>query len=485
MYTQCPHCQTIFGVSETHLSAAFGRVRCGHCRGQFNAKRHLLDSIPEEVPEQAQAATAKMVDETNVSSTPSEPAVVDTESEQSEVIPAEEMDYIDLSTSAEEPAAEDTEPDAISIEETSPPLAPETTPTNNVAPSPVKDNAQTEELDAIFAALDHRLEELSEDTTAGVIKPFETFEASDEKSGDFEDVFGDPDDQTEDDIKASIETIFAAAEAELIKTDTVDDDIVAENKIPLEVLPADTDVDIDVELLGTEDLGQEDDTPEQQLEDVFTSETDEDIEVFDLAADDAHDTGTISSDEASQDSRPAFEQEELPFALHEDLIEPPRPVRSWPKTLSLWALMLILFAGLGFQLALFRNVELAQKLPVLKPYLVTFCQFLPCQFTGQRDVKRIHLTNRDVRTHPKGKNTILISAIFMNTAHFDQPYPDILITLSDLTTTVVAQRRFSPQDYLAQQTSPFQLMRAGKPIHITLEVLDPGNDAVNFQFEFL
>ena len=142
------------------------------------------------------------------------------------------------------------------------------------------------------------------------------------------------------------------------------------------------------------------------------------------------------------------------------------------------------FAAIGFQLALFRNIELANKVPELQPYLVKFCQYLPCQFTGQRDVKRILLTSRDVRAHPDNKNTIIISAIFVNNARFDQPYPDILITLSDLTTTVLAQRRFTPQDYLAS-TNPFQLMKSGKPVKILLEVLDPGNDAVNFQFDFL
>jgi hypothetical protein len=60
-----------------------------------------------------------------------------------------------------------------------------------------------------------------------------------------------------------------------------------------------------------------------------------------------------------------------------------------------------------------------------------------------------------------------------------------VITLSDLTTTVVSQRRFTPAEYLNQQQGVFQLMKPGKPVHISLEVLDPGNDAVNFQFDFL
>jgi len=484
MYTQCPHCQTIFGVSETHLSAAFGRVRCGHCRGQFNARRHLLDELPEQ-PTQAETPPP-VVEEQAIVTAAVESDVEETETNLSQVIPADELDYIDLSSPATEPVLN--EPiEEISVE----PEASLEIPETATQPPLIKSTTEKEELDAIFASLDQRLEELSEDTTEAVIKPFEEFDANRVRQEDYQDAFGDPDNQTEDDIKASIETIFAAAEAELIKTDIADDsDTNAANEIPLETFLAETRV----ELLGTDEVEQPEEYQETSAphsEDVFLTENDNEIENFELATDDnervildGDSDEAVAKSDTVQSRETAFEQEELPFALHEDLTTEPHPPRSWLKAIGLFGVIMFLLAAIGFQLALFRNVELANKLPVLKPYLVTFCQYLPCQFTGQRDVKRIQLTSRDVRSHPKDKHTILISAIFVNNAPFDQPYPEILITLSDLTTTVVAQRRFTPQDYLARANA-FQLMKSGKPVHISLEVLDPGNDAVNFQFEFL
>lgn len=49
MYTQCPHCQTIFRINAAHLNIARGQVRCSHCREVFNATRQLIQRLPENV----------------------------------------------------------------------------------------------------------------------------------------------------------------------------------------------------------------------------------------------------------------------------------------------------------------------------------------------------------------------------------------------------------------------------------------------------
>lgn len=478
MYTQCPHCQTIFGVSDAHLSAAFGRVRCGQCHGQFNAKRHLLDALPDQAIE---SESPPEVDSSPANEAPIETLTDDSKLEIPDTIPNEDMDYIDLSAPAE-PTRPEEPPTEITLDaSTSLTVEPDVQPPSS-KPHEALENS---ELDAIFAALDHRLEELSEDSNAPVIKPFEAFETEDSHDKDYSDAFGDPDSQTEDDIKASIEQIFAAAEAELNQPDGAAETMEEADILPDELPDTDTGIDLDLPTLAEQDI-TEDNSGEDQSEDIVITAPNDGFEDFDLS-DQTADLGSvvdIESQDTNPENTPLFEQEELPFILQPDLTATPPP-RHWGKTVFQTIFIFLLVAGIGFQLALFRNIELAHKVPALKPYLVQFCEFLPCQFIGQRDVKQIHLTSRDVRTHPKGKNTILISAIFVNSAHFDQPFPDIQLTLSDLTTTVVAQRRFSPADYLARQNSAFELMRSGQPIHITLEVLDPGNDAVNFQFEFL
>jgi predicted Zn finger-like uncharacterized protein len=48
MYAQCPHCQTLFRVTSSQLTAADARVRCGQCFTVFNALDHLRVLSEEE-----------------------------------------------------------------------------------------------------------------------------------------------------------------------------------------------------------------------------------------------------------------------------------------------------------------------------------------------------------------------------------------------------------------------------------------------------
>lgn len=177
--------------------------------------------------------------------------------------------------------------------------------------------------------------------------------------------------------------------------------------------------------------------------------------------------------------------DDIPRALRQSLdMLDQRPRRSLGKTILLSLVTIILIAGLGFQTILFRDVELAHAFPKLIPILNEVCDKLPCRYSGKKDVSQIKLVNRDVRSDPNHANALLISATFVDEASFDQPYPDILITLYDLGGNVVASRRFTPKEYLASMYNRFLLMESGTPVRVTLAVLDPGKDAINFEFSF-
>ena len=73
----------------------------------------------------------------------------------------------------------------------------------------------------------------------------------------------------------------------------------------------------------------------------------------------------------------------------------------------------------------------------------------------------------------------------INNADFSQPYPDIHIRLSDISGNVIAERIFNAKTYMGKLSNPFLLMKSKTPVHINFEVVDPGKDAVNFEFTFL
>ena len=150
---------------------------------------------------------------------------------------------------------------------------------------------------------------------------------------------------------------------------------------------------------------------------------------------------------------------------------------------SLASVLLVLL--LAIQLVLFKSTALANNIPALQPLLVSLCNNLPCRYTGNHNSKQIKIVSRDVRLHPKIKGALLISATIINQASYTQPYPTILLKFTDLTGNTVAQRYFPPKDYLGRLNKPFALMPSKKPVQLNIEILDPGSEAINFQFFFL
>lgn len=56
MYTQCTHCGTLFRIAQAQLRAVDGTVRCGLCRGVFDARRTLRTELLKNETETPAAA---------------------------------------------------------------------------------------------------------------------------------------------------------------------------------------------------------------------------------------------------------------------------------------------------------------------------------------------------------------------------------------------------------------------------------------------
>ncbi|GLR64761.1 MJ0042-type zinc finger domain-containing protein [Marinospirillum insulare] len=60
--TQCPHCQSVFDLSEEEIQLALGAVRCGECMKIFNANYHLVEPLNNKTnPEQNSRSTSHSV----------------------------------------------------------------------------------------------------------------------------------------------------------------------------------------------------------------------------------------------------------------------------------------------------------------------------------------------------------------------------------------------------------------------------------------
>jgi len=183
-------------------------------------------------------------------------------------------------------------------------------------------------------------------------------------------------------------------------------------------------------------------------------------------------------------------QEDFDAATPDDFPLPAELTDSWPershfgRNLAKGAFIGVLLLMLGVQWVYFNRASLAAQTD-WRPGLELFCSFLQCELPLRVDLSRIELVSRDIRKHPRIAGALLINATLVNHADFPQPYPVLEVTFSNSTGTPVAARRFRPGEYLDNEA----VIKAGMPVNTALQVMleieDPGEDAVSFQFDFL
>ncbi|MBU3069101.1 DUF3426 domain-containing protein [Aestuariicella sp. G3-2] len=151
----------------------------------------------------------------------------------------------------------------------------------------------------------------------------------------------------------------------------------------------------------------------------------------------------------------------------------------WPKRLLWGSLSLLAGLGLVAQLAYFNFEEYSRTQPWRQAY-ASLCPILGCELPSLSDPRQVKAYNLVVRSNPDTKGALIIDSILLNTASFDQPFPDFALTFSNLQGKQVAYRRFTPREYLGGELAGATSMPSGQPVHISLEVVDPGPDAVNY-----
>ena len=170
--------------------------------------------------------------------------------------------------------------------------------------------------------------------------------------------------------------------------------------------------------------------------------------------------------------------------LQADPLDLPRASdRSFLGTCIWTVLNLGLLATLLAQLAWFHYDKLAQ-FDQLRPLYEKGCQLAGCKLPDLVDTTKIKSQNLIVRSHPTARKALIIDAVIVNQAPFDQPFPNLALYFSDLNNNIIAQRLFEPSDYVAGEIKNWSAMPKGTPIHISIEILDPGKNAVNYSVGF-
>lgn len=119
-----------------------------------------------------------------------------------------------------------------------------------------------------------------------------------------------------------------------------------------------------------------------------------------------------------------------------------------------------------------------------RPLLVQACKLIACTVPTPNDISQIRSTRLMIRSHPEASNALVVDATITNLAGFSQNFPDVELLFTDLNGKTIAQRRFSPPEYIHGELSGSNTMPRNQPIHISFEIVDPGQNAVNYQLNF-
>lgn len=477
MYTQCPHCDAIFQVTTAQLKAANGEVRCGQCLTVFNALNHLSDEIPASINE----LELNALDDTESNDPWADEHSIDNN-------PAE--------TAIENITADDTSFESKIIIEATTDTSAETADTDifsEVIAEASHYSLPTAEMDRFEAFL-------STDTPASDDVETEhsrerTEESAEESAEDFNDAafdIGGLDVTKLGDTETATDGEFAEFEEYLSADDELENERTTRSTETTNSLEREQEYEViiieDADLAPITSLeytdkpgGRTEDLPDVTMDSNTGKATVETINK-NVESDDFSELEKAAAEvEAAKNPPPSSPKTfHIPALIMEDLhaakAEQLRPSNT-PWVIG----NLVLMLALVLQVVYFSRDELAKDAS-LRPWLVQMCQITNCTLTQPYDIKQIDIIGREVRTHPSARKALIASTTLINNASFVQPFPLLTVVFSDINGKPMAQRRFTPREYLNNIVDLDAGMTPDMPVRIELELVDPGKAAVNYEF---
>ena len=183
------------------------------------------------------------------------------------------------------------------------------------------------------------------------------------------------------------------------------------------------------------------------------------------------DTGSVSESEARRQ-----------LSLHEAMYGSERRSFFSPGPLT-WFVGILLMTALGIAQAMYYQRYQLIEDARFQQQVINLCQLLPCSEEQFSSSEQIRLLDRNVFTHPVASNALMVSGSFVNQAPFAQKMPDLLISLFDVQGKLIANRLFKPAEYLQDERNR-SVVEPQVPVQFRLEIIDPGTDALTYEFEF-
>ncbi|MDF1782055.1 MAG: DUF3426 domain-containing protein [Alcanivoracaceae bacterium] len=437
--TKCPHCQAQFRISEQHLMQAKGQVRCGSCLKVFLATEHLVN----EAPAAKAAAPKPPAPKPPAAKAPAPKAPTP----ETWTLPPEETKSESASRWTLDEASESSGDDAGLIDDFSEDEIPEARPASN----DTKVSLGGLELSDSFISLDgdddERLRDEDFSDMAGAGRGSQSHDSDESWAEKLLE-------ELDEDAKPDTGPISADTMS-LHETDAESSKREAKQK----------------KKERTKDLAQK------------ASKDDDSDWARDNDSDFFSDSGFGLLDEDDNDEVAAIE---LPRAEKKSVtpnIKVDALLANTTEILRWGALSVLMMLVFGLQYMAFNFNELART-PEWRGFYSTVCGAFGCQLPNPSDVSKLRGANLVVRKHPTFSNALVVDVLLFNKADYEQPFPEIELGFTSVQGAAVASRRFSPKEYLHGDLAGASRMPIETPVHISLEILDPGENAKNYTLRF-
>jgi hypothetical protein len=114
--------------------------------------------------------------------------------------------------------------------------------------------------------------------------------------------------------------------------------------------------------------------------------------------------------------------------------------------------------------------ELAQRYPVLRPWLESACTPFRCAIAWPNNEALLKLEDSELLEVPGKANQIALGARIRNLAPNAQEYPYLELTLTDITGQAAARRVIRPTDYLGRPVAAGEVLSAGSELALQLRL---------------
>lgn len=534
LLTKCPHCSTTFRLGQEQLEIAGGAVRCGACYQVFHASEHIVKTAAvEEIPTPTSEESPDPFQEfeptaTEATTSSDDPYAVDNwdldnhpdadlfaeNYHENIATPETELEELGYSDENKKPNTEDNdeawaEKLLEEMGENSDPMEPDEVP-DLIQDDPEKDNEHLQSntgFSSISSSESAFSDGLGDDVEA---------DDKDELSNSFsqldnwseDDPFAIQDEEDNPLPTGAVDESWAQAMLSELEQDTNPEPNLDHLEI-MEDEPENEDNPFAAKNLSgeipavkkakphptskqTQKTAEKKTSSDNRLfeaEDFFSQLAPEhdidDIELGampDLLEDDTESMEDVMQDAFTHDSQDIIDQQISASASHFG-IEDEAPRSSFTKVAALVVLNVLTLGALCGQFVYFQYDELARN-ETYRPYFKKLCEQTGCTLPLKSDVSQIRGSNLVVRSHSMERNALVIDAIVYNRAKFAQPYPVIELRFDDVNGTPMASRRFTPKEYIHDNSIDLDNMPSDTPVHLTLEIVDPGQRAVNYQMNF-